>query len=191
MPTAPRPRRRVDAERSIAAIVAAARSTLGANPDATTEEIAKVACVGRMTLYGHFRTRAELIEAAMVDALREGETTLSAVDLTGDAGQALTRLLAATWPLVAEAAKLRAAADGVLPAGRMRELHAAPAARVADLIHRGQEEGAFRTDLPLDWLVDTVYYVLNGAAEGLRTGRLAAADADRVVIATVRSVLTA
>ncbi|MEV0080423.1 TetR/AcrR family transcriptional regulator [Nocardia neocaledoniensis] len=191
MPTAPRPRRRVDAERSIAAIVAAARKTLGANPDATTEEIAKVAGVGRMTLYGHFRTRAELIEAAMVDALREGETTLSAVDLTGDADQALTRLLAATWPLVAEAAKLRAAADGVLPAGRMRELHAAPAARVADLIHRGQDEGAFRTDLPLDWLVDTVYYVLNGAAEGLRTGRLAAADADRVVIATVRSVLTA
>ncbi|GEM33415.1 hypothetical protein NN3_44220 [Nocardia neocaledoniensis NBRC 108232] len=191
MPTAPRPRRRVDAERSIAAIVAAARKTLGANPDATTEEIAKVAGVGRMTLYGHFRTRAELVEAAMVDALREGETTLSAVDLTGDAGQALTRLLAATWPLVAEAAKLRAAADGVLPAGRMRELHAAPAARVAELIHRGQEEGAFRTDLPLDWLVDTVYYVLNGAAEGLRTGRLAAADADRVVIATVRSVLSA
>ncbi|WP_280218699.1 hypothetical protein [Nocardia neocaledoniensis] len=106
-----------------AAIVAAARKTLDANPDATTEELAKV--------------------------------------------------------------------DGVLPAGRMRELHAAPAARVADLIHRGQDEGAFRTDLPLDWLVDTVYYVLNGAAEGLRTGRLAAADADRVVIATVRSVLTA
>ncbi|UGT58296.1 TetR/AcrR family transcriptional regulator [Nocardia asteroides] len=190
MPPAPRPRRRVDAERSIAAIVAAARRTLGANPDATTEEIAKVAGVGRMTLYGHFRTRAELVEAAMVDALREGETTLSAVDLAGDADRALTRLLAATWPLVAEAAKLRAAADGVLPAGRMRELHAAPAARVADLIHRGQDEGAFRTDLPLDWLVDTVYYVLNGAAEGLRTGRLAAADADRVVLATVRSVLT-
>ncbi|MEV0331138.1 TetR/AcrR family transcriptional regulator [Nocardia sp. NPDC050717] len=187
----PAPRRRADAERSIAAIVTAARTTLGANPDATTEEIAKVAGVGRMTLYGHFRTRAELVEAAMVDALREGETTLSAVDLTGDAGDALTRLLAATWPLVAEAAKLRAAADGVLPAGRLRELHAAPAARVADLIHRGQQEGAFRTDLPLDWLVDTVYYVLNGAAEGLRTGRLAAADADRVVIATVRSILTA
>lgn len=187
--TTTRPRRRADAERSIARIVSAARELLGRDPAATIDEIAAAAGVGRMTLYGHFPNRAELVEAALVDALTEGEATLSAVDLVGDAREALDRLLASSWSLVAESSSLLAAAQEVLPPGRVRQLHGAPAARLEDLVRRGQADGVFRTDLPIGWLVSAVHYLLKGAAEEERAGRLDAADVSRVVTASVRSLL--
>lgn len=185
-----RVRRRADAERNIVRIVSAARERLSSDPNATIDDIAKAAGVGRMTLYGHFRTRADLVEAALMDALRTGEQTLSALDLTGDPGQAMIRLLGPSWELVAEFAALLAAAEDALPAGRVRELHDDPARRMADLICHGQQQGVFRADLPTDWLVDVVQYILHGAAEQVRAGRLAAQDAGDVVTKTVLSVLT-
>ncbi|MGH3243230.1 MAG: TetR/AcrR family transcriptional regulator [Spirillospora sp.] len=184
-------RRRADAERSIARIVAAARASLSRDPGASIDDIAKAAGVGRMTLYGHFHTRADLVEAALTDALRAGEEVLSAVDLTGDAREALARLLDSSWSLVAESTALLAAAQGTLPAGRLRELHAAPAERVEELIRRGQEQGVFRTDLPIAWLVAVLQNVLHGAAEEIRAGRLEPDDTARVVTATAQSVLAA
>lgn len=184
-----RPRRRADAERSIARIVAAARQCLSADPDATIDDIAKAAGVGRMTLYGHFRTRPELVEAALVEALGVGEETLSAVDLTGDPRDALNRLLESSWSLVAESAALAAAAQGVLPAGRFRQLHANPAERLEQLIRRGQEQGMFRTDLPISWLVSAVHFILKGAAEEHRAGRLETTDVAHLITASVQSIL--
>ncbi|MFI0450173.1 TetR/AcrR family transcriptional regulator [Actinomadura sp. 6N118] len=191
MPTASTgPRRRADAERNIARIVSAARTSLSGDPNASTDDIAKAAGVGRMTLYGHFRTRAELIEAALIDALSEGEKVLSAVDLSGNAQAALSRLLESSWSLTAESTALLAAAQGTLPPGRILELHAAPAERVEALIRRGQDEGTFRTDLPITWLVSVIHSVLVTATEESRGGRLEANQAGRVVTATVQSFLT-
>ncbi|MFI0356400.1 TetR/AcrR family transcriptional regulator [Actinomadura sp. 9N407] len=190
MPTAAGPRRRADAERSIARILSAARDSLSRDPNANIDEIAKAAGVGRMTLYGHFRTRAELIEAALADALDAGEKVLSAVDLTGDAREALTRLLTSSWSLVAESTALLTAAQGVLPAEDIRRLHAEPAERVEQLIRRGQDEGVFRTDLPITWLVNVVHYVLQGAAQDSRAHGVEEEEAARIVTATVQSILT-
>lgn len=190
MPTAAGPRRRADAERNIARIVSAARTSLSGDPDASVDDIAKAAAVGRMTLYGHFRTRPELVEAALVDAMRAGEEVLSSVDLTGDAREAMARLLDSSWSLVAESMALLAAAQKVLPAERIRELHAAPAQRVEELIRRGQHDGVFRTDLPISWLINVLHYILKGAAEESRAGRVEAAEVSHVVIATVRSLLS-
>lgn len=183
-------RRRADAERSIARIVSAARECLSRDPNASIDDIAKAAGVGRMTLYGHFRNRRELVDAAMADAVRAGEEVLADVDLTGPAQEALTRLLESSWSLVAESTAILAAAQGTLPAGRIRELHAGPAQRVEELIRRGQDEGVFRTDMPITWLVNVVHYVLHGAAEENRADRLKPAETGRVVIATIQSILT-
>ncbi|WP_214411069.1 hypothetical protein [Sphaerisporangium fuscum] len=122
--------------------------------------------------------------------MRVGERTLSALDLSGDAGEAMTRLLASSWKLVAESAALLTAAEDVLPAGRVRELHDQPAQRMADLVRRGQRQGVFRTDLPSDWLVSVAHYILHGAADQVRAGRLAPQEAADMVTETVRSVLT-
>lgn len=186
-----RPRRRADAERNIARIVSAARRSLSADPDATIDDIAKAAGVGRMTLYGHFPSRAELVEAAVVDALRAGEETLSAIDLTGDARHAVTRLLESSWSQLAESIALLTAAQHSLPAGRIRELHASPARRFEELLRRGQAQGVFRTDLPITWLVSVVHHVLHGAAEEIRADRMKTQHAARMVVATVQPILAA
>jgi AcrR family transcriptional regulator len=185
-----RPRRRADAERSIARIVAAARDQLSRDPEATVDDIAKAAGVGRMTLYGHFRTRPELVEAALADALKDGEQTLGSVDLGGDAREAMTRLLASSWTLVAESAALLTAAQDVLSPGRIRDLHGDAAGRVENLVRHGQQQGVFRTDLPMAWLVSSVQYILHGAAEEIRAGRMRSADATPIVTATVLSILS-
>jgi AcrR family transcriptional regulator len=189
--TAPTGRRRADARRNSARIVSAARARLSSDPNATIDDIAQAAGVGRMTLYGHFRTRAELVDAALVEALRAGGEILSSLDLTGDPREAMRRLLASSWSLVAESSALLTAAQESLPAGRVRELHDEPARRVEELVRRGQAEGAFRSDLPITWLVSAIQYILHGAAEETRQGRLAADEAADVVTRSILSLLTA
>ncbi|MGN2642094.1 MULTISPECIES: TetR/AcrR family transcriptional regulator [Nocardia] len=184
-----RPRRRADAQRSIAAIVAAARAQLSADPEAGVEDIARAAGVGRQTLYGHFRTRADLVDAALTDALAEGEKALAVLDLDGDADHALTTLLTSSWALVAESAALLTAVQATLGPDRVRDLHAVPAQRLTALLDRGRAQGVVRTDLPVEWLVNLVHYVLHGAATELRAGRLTADQVPGVVTATIRSAL--
>ncbi|RDI53380.1 TetR/AcrR family transcriptional regulator [Nocardia mexicana] len=184
-----RTRRRADAERSIARIVAAARTTWSSNPQASIDDIVKAAGVGRMTLYGHFPNRAELVEAALAAALRDGEEVLSAVDLDGDARAAMDRLLAASWSLVAESAALLTAAQESLSAERIRELHGGAANRVENLIRRGRRQGVFRADLSVAWLVGAVHYLLQGAAEEVRAGRMTEKEAAKAVPATIQAVL--
>lgn len=183
------PRRRADAERNVARIVAAARRCLGRDPDTSVDDIARAAGVGRMTLYGHFHSRAELVEAAVLDALRRTDEALAGVDGTGSARDALVRLLETSWSLLAESATLATAAERALPAGRVRELHARPAERVESLVRRGRADGEFRSDLPVSWLVGVVHYVLHGAVEEIRAGRMAPRDAGPTVVATVESIL--
>lgn len=169
--------------------MAAARERLSADPNASTEDIARAAGVGRMTLYGHFHDRTELVEAALTETLRAGEEVLRDVDLTGDPREVLRNLLGSSWTLVAESASLLAAADGVVPDSRLRELHEDPARRLEELLRRGQLEGVFRVDLPLPWLVSAIHYLLHGAASEVRAGRLPASDAAEIVTRTVESVV--
>jgi TetR/AcrR family transcriptional regulator, mexCD-oprJ operon repressor len=184
------PARRADAQRSIAAILEAAVAALGRNPEASVSEIAKAAGVGRVTLYGHFPNRADLVEAALTRAIDEGHAALDAVDLTGDPRQALTRLIDSSWQLVSRSRSLLLAAQGVLPPGRIRALHAGPAERVERLIERGQRAGVFRTDLSTSWLVGVMHSVMHSAADEINAGRLAADDAARYISTTVLAALT-
>lgn len=61
-PSPPARPQRADARRNTASILDAAVLCLTRNPDASVAEIAKAASVGRVTLYGHFKTRAELVD---------------------------------------------------------------------------------------------------------------------------------
>jgi len=181
---------RVDAQRNRAAILQATMDALRKDPDASVAQIAAEAGVGRMTLYGHFRTRPELIEAALVDSLDRGDAVLQDVDLDGDARQAFSRLIASSWMLVDQSRALLATAQKELPPARIRELHQKAEARVRGLLERGQREGAFRTDLPVSWLLATTHLVMHGAADEIAAGRLAAEDAPHVIDATLQAAFT-
>lgn len=168
---------RADAQRNRAKILAGTVTAIRKNPDASVADIAAEAGLGRMTLYGHFQTRAELIDAALVESLERGEEVLGEVPLDGDASEAFGRLVASSWVLVDQSRALLAAAQKELPAARIREMHEKAEARMRGLLLRGQREGTFRADLPVSWLLTTTHVVMNGAAEEVRTGRLDPEDA--------------
>ena len=182
---------RADARRNRAAIVQATVEELRRNPEVSIAEIAAAAGVGRMTLYGHFSTRVELIEAALIDVLAQGEETLSKANLEGDAGMALHRLVDSSWALVDQSRALLSAAQKELPPGRIRELHEKAEARVRALLERGQRQGVFRTDLPTSWLLATTHVVMHGAADEIAAGRLLPGDAPRFIAATLLAAFAA
>lgn len=180
------PNQRADAQRNRAKILAAVVTAIRKNADASVADIATEAGVGRMTLYGHFTTRAELIEAALVDSLERGEEVLAEVPLDGDASEAFSRLIRSSWVLLDHSRALLVAAQRELPAARIREMHEASEARMRGLLERGQREGAFRTDLPVSWLLTTTHVVMNGAAEEITAGRLDPDDASHCIDAILQ-----
>lgn len=176
---------RADAQRNRAAIIGATAEALRIDPDASVADIAAAAGVGRMTLYGHFTTRAELLEAALVDNLDRGDAVLQQVDLDGDPVAALERLIDSSWMLVDRSRALLTAAQKELPPARIRELHEKAEARVRGLLERGQRDGAFRTDLPVGWLLATTHVVMHGAADEITAGHISPTDAPRFIRATL------
>lgn len=189
--TAPQPGRRADFQRNREAILDAAARCLSRDPRASVSEIATEAAVGRVTLYGHFASRTELLHALFARTMAAAEEALGEVDLEGDPADALDRLVAASWSVVGESRMVIQAAEIELGHDGIKELHTEPLARVGRLVRRGRRAGAFRTDLPEDWLITCFYAVLHTAAAEVRSGQLAPAQADRVVTATIRSLFRA
>ena len=183
--------RRADAKRNVAAILTAAAECLAKNPDTSMAEIAAAAGVGRMTLYGHFKTRADLLDAVLTRVIAAADETLGAVDVAGDPRDALARLVAASWLVVDRLRHVLEAAQRELPAERVLQAHDRVLGRVQALIERGQAAGAFRADLPLPWLVSLAVNVMHAAAAEVTAGRLAAGQAPSVVAGTLLAALTA
>lgn len=179
--------KRADARHNAERIVDAARISLMRDPSASMIEIAQEAGVGRVTLYGHFSSREAVIEAALTRAMEEGDTVLEALDLTGDAGEALGSLIESSWLLTAQSAALLEAAREALPDGRVQELHAKPARRIEDLLQRGRREGVFRTDQPISWMSGVLHHLMKGAATEVAAGRLDQATVGTLLRETVLS----
>lgn len=177
--------RRADAVANGRRIVEAAVTCLSRDPGASVSRIAQEAGVGRVTLYGHFPSREALVEAAMVQILADGEVVLSGIDLDGDPIAALSALIESSWQLVADGQAVLEAAEESLPPGRVQELHARPADRLAGLIRRGQVEGVLRDDLPTEWMVSSAHHLIHGAAADVRAGRIDETDAPRLITSTV------
>lgn len=181
--------KRADARRNIEAIVDAATRLLAEDPDASVQEIAKAAGVGRVTLYGHFDSRATLIAEVADRAIAATEAALRDVDLDGPPTEAMTRLLDATWYLTHRFGGVVVAALEVLPAEQVQRAHDAPERRVRDLLVRGREAGEFRSDLPVEWLITTIHAVLHAAAGGVYRGEINPDEAPRLVRETVLATL--
>src|SRR4051794_8682643 len=72
----PGPRRRSDAARNRAAILAAAAAERGRGEQLTLQRLATAAGVSRSTLHRHFRSRSALLAALRDDALAEIRRTV-------------------------------------------------------------------------------------------------------------------
>lgn len=183
--------KRADALRNIEAIIDAATRLLAVNPDASINEIAKAADVGRVTLYGHFDSRATLIREVAERAITQTDQVLAKLDLQGDPCEALGRLLEATWHLTHRFGALVVAAAHTLSPEQMRQIHDEPAVRVRGLLERGRQAGEFRGDVPIDWQMSVIQAILHGASGAVHRGEITADDAPSLVRDTVLAALAA
>jgi AcrR family transcriptional regulator len=182
--------KRADARRNIDAIIEAAIECLARDPDVSMSEIARAAGVGRVTLYAHFENRAVLISEVVAVAIAQTDAELEALDLTGDPLAAVERLIEATWRLTHRFGALVVAAEEALPAERLHEAHAAPVRRAKRLIQRGRKTGAFRSDMPLDWMVSLMQSVIHGASGAVHRGEISPAAAPRLARDTIVAAFT-
>lgn len=188
---APDRAKRADAVRNIEAIVDAAIRLLAVNPDASVNEIAKAAGVGRVTLYGHFASRSALIAEVADRAIAQTHEALRAVDLDGDPREVLGRVLETTWHLAHRFGALVVAASHTLPPEQLRRAHAEPAARVRSLLDRGREAGEFGADVPIEWQLGVIQAILHGASDAVHRGEISADAAPALVRRTTLAALSA
>ena len=189
MSTITPPRKRADALRNIEAIIDTATRLLAVDPDASVQDIAKAAGVGRVTLYGHFDSRAALVTEVAKRAIAQTEEALRDVDTDGDPRDAMVRLLTATWHLTHRFGGIVIAAGQVLPPEEMRRAHEEPARRVRALLERGRAAGRFDADAPVEWQITMIQAVLHAASAAVYRGEITAEQAPRLVSDTVVAAL--
>jgi AcrR family transcriptional regulator len=183
--------KRADALKNIESIMDAATACLARDPDVSVADIAKAAGVGRVTLYGHFESRATLVTQVVERAIQQSDEALGAVDLDGDPRAALRRLLEASWQLTQQYGALIVAAEQSMPHEQFQAIHVGLIDRWKPLMERGRSEGSFRDDQPLQWHLTLVQSVLHAASGGVYRGEIDAADAAGLIDGTIQAALTA
>jgi TetR/AcrR family transcriptional repressor of mexCD-oprJ operon len=192
MPEPTTDRRRATAERNVEAILDAAEALLEERRDASIAAVAAAAGVSRVTVYAHFPTRGALLEAVVARTVRRASATLEAADPdAGAPADVLERIVAAGWSeLQRHEAVARAASEEIAADVRQRA-HETAFLPVRRLVERGQRERAFRTDLPVDWLVAALFALMHAAADEVRSKRLDPTEAPKTLSATLHGLFVA
>ena len=178
-------RRRADAERSVAAILDAGLEALASDPDSSMSEIARRAGVVRATIYVHFPTRTDLLDAVMEYATAQVvEAMKGAEPHRSEPAEALERVLRATWRQLAQFHGLLALNAARLSVEELHRRHVPMLDQIEPLIERGQKQGVFRSDLPVAWHLAVVRAIVHAASAAVQGGRLAESEAEAAMLTT-------
>ena len=167
------PRRRVDAERNRARILSAAEAVFAAQGTAaSTEEVARVAGVAVGTVFRHFPTKRDLLQAIMKGLLERLTDAAGRLVEDGDPAEGLFAFVA---QVVEEAAAKTAVVDLLSQVGT--EVEAASALdglqqAVGTLLHRAQQAGAARADIGPAEVTALLAALSEGAVRGAWTPEL-------------------
>ena len=183
-------RRRSDADRSVAAILAAAMDALASDPDASMAEIARRAGVVRATIYVHFPTRESLLDSVMEQAVGEvAQATADAEPQQGEPTEALERVLRATWRKLDTFQALLTINTARLSPTELHRRHLPVTSLLVPLIERGQKAGVFRSDFPISWHLAVIRSLVHTASFELQAGRLSEADVEATMLSTVNAAI--
>ena len=157
----------------------AADEVFGRSPGASTDDVAKLAGVGIATVFRHFPTKTELLEAVLtlrLERLRDRAIELAGSNNPGDA------FFGFFTQVVSESASKLAIAEALAAAGSAVGADAQNAGiglREAfdTLLTRAQDDGAVRRDAGLA----EVYALLIGASRGATAVGLEPAIRDRML----------
>jgi TetR/AcrR family transcriptional regulator, mexCD-oprJ operon repressor len=183
-------RRRSDADRSVQAILQAALEALAGDPDASMAEIARRAGVVRATIYAHFPTRESLLDFVMERAVAQvAEATAAAEPSRGEPAEALERVLRATWRKLDQFHALLAINTARLSTAELRRRHLPVMTQFLPLIERGQHDGVFRPDVPVEWHLAVMRAIVHTASAELKAGRLTEATVEQTMLTTVLAAI--
>jgi TetR/AcrR family transcriptional regulator, mexCD-oprJ operon repressor len=177
---------------TVARVVVAATHLLADSPEATMQEIAEAAGLGRATIYRHFASREELLDAITLAACQEMRALLDGLALDeGDVVEALRRALEAFF---AVGDRYRFLAER--PEEHSRALDKDAAVReifapVAALLDRARREGVIREEVSTEWVRGVLGALIHTAFEMVAAGDLARADAPALVLRTVLNGIAA
>ena len=135
-------------------------------------DIAAAAGVGRVTLYGHFKTRAELIDAALVRTIQRADQILQTTDTSGDPVQALTRLVASSWQIVDQFRNILLAAHRELPRNASVTCTTASCAASSRSSNAGSAPGRSARTCRSNGCITTAFSLMHAAAEDAAAGRV-------------------
>jgi AcrR family transcriptional regulator len=181
-----RPRRRADAERSVARILDAAVEVLGEDQEASMAEIARRAEVVRATVYVHFPTREALLEAVTDRALAEAVAVINTAEPDkGDPADALRRVVGVTWRTLGRYHALVAINTSTQTPEELHRRHGSVLGALLPLIERGQASGAFRADVGPGWHLAMLLALVHAGSAEVRAGRMPEDEAEAALVATV------
>ncbi len=168
-------------------IIAAARAVLSRNPGATVDDIVQVSGMSRATFFRAFRARDVLLRAVATAALADLERGLAEALADVEGAAVDVRLRAAIAALVGHGEQLRFLASAV-ELYEDPEINAAAAAadtHIAPLIDDAIDTGLLRADVSRAWLWAATDALVFAAWHEVSVGRMARADAARVVEQTL------
>ncbi|GAA2207311.1 TetR/AcrR family transcriptional regulator [Nonomuraea monospora] len=154
-----------------ARILAVARHELGANPDATIDEIARAAGVVRRTLYAHFPGRAALLEALADEAAGALRAAITAAKAPADTPeQALARQTLELWRVGDRYRTLLALGRQSFGDTWLRDLTGPVHRNCVDILERGQAGGVFHRHLSPDVLAHGLGALMVSLLESVNAG---------------------
>jgi TetR/AcrR family transcriptional repressor of mexCD-oprJ operon len=184
--------RRATAERNIEAILDAAERLLERRSQPTIVAVANEAGVSRVTVYAHFATREQLLEAVVERAVQRTTEALDAVEPErGPPLEALGRIIDVGWRDLDRNDAIAQAASEQLTAEALKRTHRAAHRRLRTLVDRGRRSGDFRTDVPAEWLVTAFHALIHAAGGDVRAGRMRAGAALKALRLTMHDLFSA
>ncbi len=145
------PRRRADAQRSVAAILGAARDVLAADPVAEVQAIVERSGLNRSTVYRHFPHRTALVAAVYGEYLDAVTACLQTLDPDApDVRAELRRVTVAVLCIADRWRPFRYAPTFGVDFSDRRDRFRPP---LAAMMERGRRDGVLRQDMTVEELI--------------------------------------
>jgi hypothetical protein len=99
-------------------------------------------------------------------------------------------VLRATWRQLAQFHGLLALNTARLSAEELHRRHLPMLAQLEPLIERGQEQGIFRSDLPIAWHLAVIRAIVHTASAAIQGGRIPESQAEPAMLSTAVAAIS-
>lgn len=159
------------------AVLEAASTVLAANPGASMSEIAEQAEVGRATLYRHFASREELINALALRSLDELEAATAHIESAAQSGRHAVELLFEAMAPLGARYQFLMNESSIEADPAFAERTRAYEAEMIELFEYAKSEGSISPDVPTAWAAAAFDALLYAAWAAVADGSVAPNDA--------------